>query len=172
MCSRTSAERMKSYCAGKFGVRFGEIETGFAVVEGVGVVELLGEKAVVAFLVAHAEAADGLHFGECGQRQAASKELDGEQMDQRAQAHVGSAGAGRGLTGEVFDLVVGAADVAGEADHWDFQGTSARVFHVMRNPAGRSRRRACTKKLPTPGRSGRVRMSPDVVVPPPPFGRT
>ena len=50
----------------KFGVRLGEIEAWFPVVKGVGVVELLGQKAVVAFLIAHAEAANGLHFGECG----------------------------------------------------------------------------------------------------------
>ena len=144
---------------GQLGVRFGEIEAGFAVVEGVGVVELLGQKPVVAILIAHAQAADGLHSGEPGERQAASKQLDGEQMDQPAEAHVGPAGAGGGFAGEVLHFVGGAADVTGEANHRDFQGTSARVFQVMRKPGGRSRRRACTKKLPTPGRSGRKRIS-------------
>ena len=51
---------------GKFGVRFGEIEARFAVVEGVGVIELFGQQPVIAILVAHAQAADGLHSGEPG----------------------------------------------------------------------------------------------------------
>src|SRR6266536_2021382 len=128
-------------------------------VHGDGVIELLGEQAVVAVFIAHTQAADGLHFGKAVKRQAASEQLDGEQVDQGAEAHVRAAGAGGRFAGEVFDLVPGAANIAGKADHRAFQGTSARVFHVMRYPEGRSKPRACTKKLPTPGTSGRERIS-------------
>ena len=100
-------------------MRFREIQAGFAVVEGVGVVELLGQEAVVAFLVAHSQASDGLHLGESGQRQATSEQLDGEQVDQRAEAHVAPTGARRGFTDEVFDFVVRAADVTRKTDHRD-----------------------------------------------------
>src|ERR1700730_5428073 len=99
-------------------MRLGDIDARLAVIEGISVVELPGEGARVAGLIAQSQAPNRWQVREFRQWKAFAEQLHGECINQCSQPDARStSGAARCLVSQCCDSVVLAADIAFERNH-------------------------------------------------------
>src|SRR5215831_10498154 len=112
---------------------YGGIEPRLAIVMRVRVVELVRETLGDAFLVGHSDPANALEARKLRDGEADTEQLHRQEMNQRAQSHVRSAPAGRRLSDEMFEVILRAADVAGEGhdDARNFFANFSRNFRTF-----------------------------------------